>query len=610
MTKSQRSSPEWIDTDFLFVQHNSQEADKEPAAGIKSPRDLHVSIRDDPKEVLFSNRSPQHLNRSTRLDQTVYGTQFDLRHVYFRFAALIVAIIAMGLLLGSRSNPVPWHWLGWTSILFAGISPWAQYFQQYFAGGGGSPVQWVSDLVLWQQRPYKGEVPFWWLSLSTFVSATLGDTLWEGTAIGFRFGTVGGFAHAIYYIGIAIMFGMIYRLRTLHPHAQSMMQLVNVCYGYEACGIFGILVLYRILSLVWTGALSTGQLFAEYDASMGVFWGALLCGVAPLFYTLMGGIRSLYSAHPAQALLLMIFLSVTLCQIPVKPNWVQGQGSWTLQGGGDLIIVRLLQGSLSLPWITAVLTDRAFLSTPATGMAAVLVGTLLAYCFSFMSALLGVYARYAGIAGSVVDVGKYLGEAYYHLVVLMTITGSMGIIDSCFVSASKLGGLEAFGLLADRSLHETCSHPHGVYSARISRTNVLVGRITLMMVGGVGLCCLATDVTQAGSIAKARISGVMAMGVSPPMILMCAWKRNWKRSPTAFWLPIMVSIIIGILFAVGTKCSVWVAGQCAAREIDFSSRWKLGKGDYAYELGLSVFSFLIAVLACITGFLLDQQFRF
>ena len=596
---------------------NSFEAEHEPAVDMRSPgRDLHVSIREGHSELLYSSRtggSPQRLTRSTRIDQTIYGTQFDLRHVYFRFAAVIVAIIAMGLLLGSSDNPLPWHWLGWSSIFFTGISPWAQYFTQYFAGGGSSPVQWISDLVLWQTRPYTDQVPFWWLASSTFLSALLGDTMWEASSMGFAYGNVGGFAHAIYYVGIAIMFVMVFRLRTLHPHAQSMMQLINTCYGYEACGIFGGLVLYRILSLVWTGALTTGLLFVEYDSSMGIFWGGVLCGVAPLFYTLMGGIRALYAAHPAQSVILIIFLTVTLCRIPARPAWIRSdavKGSWTLSGGGDLILVRLFQGSLSLPWVTAVLTDRAFLSTPQTGLAAAMVGTLGAYCFSFLSSLLGMYARYVGIDGSPIAVGRYLGAPYYNLIIAITIANSMSIIDSCFVAASKLGGLEAFGLLADRSRQEHFAHPLGVRSLRITRTNVLVGRIFLMMVGGVGICCLASEANQPGSILMARLSGVMTMGIGPPMILMCVWKREWKRSPTAFCMPMAVSIIIGILFAVGTSCQEWVLGRCAQPTIKFASNWRLGNGDFAYELGLTIYALLISVLACIIGFLLDQQFRF
>ena len=596
---------------------NSFEAEHEPAVDMRSPgRDLHVSIREGHSELLYSSRtggSPQRLTRSTRMDQTIYGTQFDLRHVYLRFAAVIVAIIAMGLLLGSSDNPLPWHWLGWSSIFFTGISPWAQYFTQYFAGGGSSPVQWISDLVLWQTRPYTDQVPFWWLASSTFVSALLGDTMWEASLMGFAYGNVGGFAHAIYYVGIAIMFVIVFRLRTLHPHAQSMMQLINTCYGYEACGIFGGLVLYRILSLVWTGALTTGLLFVEYDSSMGIFWGGVLCGVAPLFYTLMGGIRALYSAHPAQSVVLIIFLTVTLCQIPARPAWIRSdavKGSWTLSGGGDLILVRLFQGSLSLPWVTAVLTDRAFLSTPQTGLAGAMVGTLGAYGFSFLSSLLGMYARYVGIDGSPIAVGRYLGAPYYNLIIAITIANSMSIIDSCFVAASKLGGLEAFGLLADRSHQEHFAHPLGVRSLRITRTNVLVGRIFLMMVGGVGICCLASEANQPGSILMARLSGVMTMGIGPPMILMCVWKREWKRSPTAFWMPMAVSIIIGILFAVGTSCQAWVWGRCAQTTITFASNWRLGDGDFAYELGLTIYALLISILACIIGFLLDQQFRF
>ena len=533
-----------------------------------------------------------------------------MRHVYFRISALLVSIIAMGLLLGSKNNPVPWHWLAWISVLFAGLSPWAQYFQQYFAGGGGSPFQWIYDLIFWQRRPFQGDVPFWWLAASTFVSAALGDTIWESSAMGYRYGAVGGFAHGMYYLGICIMFSMIFRMRTVHPHAQSLMQLVNACYGYEASGVFALLVLYRILSLVWTGALTTGLLFVEFDPAMGVFWGSILCGVSPLFYTLMGGIRSLYVAHSLQALILIIFLTVMLCQIPNSPNWISGQGSWTLKGGGDLIIVRLLQGCLSLPWVTAILTDRAFLSTPGTSLAAMLVGAILAYCFSFMSSLLGIHARVTGIGASPLDVGRNLGGPYYHLAVILTIINSMSVIDSCFVAAAKLGGLEAFGLLAERGIQETCAHPLGVRSLKITRTNVLVGRIFLMMVGGVGICCLASEVARPGSILLVRLSGVMTMGVGPPMILLCAWQRQWKRSPTAFWLPIVVSGIIGVLLVASTTCTLWVGNQCTQRTVSFASNWMLGEGDYAYELGLSVYSFLLAVLACITGFMLDNQFRY
>ena len=113
------------------------------------------------------------------------------------------------------------------------------------------------------------------------------------------------------------MFVIIYRLRVVHPHAQSMLQLINTCYGYEACGLFGALTLYRILSLVWTAALTTGLLFVEYDAENGLFWGALLCGVAPLFYTLMGGVYSLYSVHPLQAAILLIFSVSMFIAMPI-----------------------------------------------------------------------------------------------------------------------------------------------------------------------------------------------------------------------------------------------------------------------------------------------------
>ena len=592
------------------------------AGAIPGPDSVHLGHQDRIKEKLDESGSPQvtRQNKSESFGETAKGMQLDLRQVYFRFAALIVCVIAMALILGSKDTPVPWHWLAWSSILYAGISPWSQSFLQFFAGGAGSPVQWISDLIWWQNRSPSGSVPFWWLAISTFVSATLGDTLWEGAAIGYQAGGVtGAFAHSVYYVGMAVMFVIIYRLRIVHPHAQSMLQLINTCYGYEACGLFGALTLYRILSLVWTAALTTGLLFVEYDAENGLFWGALLCGVAPLFYTLMGGVYSLYSVHPLQAAILLIFSVSMFIAIPASPNWIHKRGSWTIEGGGDLIIVRLFQGSFSLPWVSAVLTDRSFLSTPGVSLAAVLVGTLLAYCFSFMSGLLGVYASFVRLNGKLeasggipaipIDLGRHLGPSFYHLAGIMTIANSMGVMDACFVAVAKLGGLEAYGLLAERSQSAYVAHPLSVSSSQISKNNVLVGRITLMMVGGIGVCCLAGEATRSGGILSARLSGIMTMGIGPPMLLMCVWQRAWKRSPTAFILPLLVSITIGAVFASNTSCAQWAWGQCVSRSSSFPSSWQLGGGAYAYELGLTVYSFLLGLLACFVGFLLDLQFR-
>lgn len=50
-------------------------------------------------------------------------------------------------------------------------------------------------------------------------------------------------------------------------------------------------------------------------------------------------------------------------------------------------------------------------------------------------------------------------------------------------------------------------------------------------------------------------------------------------------------------------------GVCFGASGGLRDRWAVGDGSHAGELGLTVYTLLIAILACAVGFVLDQQFR-
>ncbi|EKX54777.1 hypothetical protein GUITHDRAFT_131788 [Guillardia theta CCMP2712] len=539
---------------------------------------------------------------------TVLGSHFDFRNLYFRITSIIVGIIAFGLILGSRRNPPPWHWLAWISIGMLGIAPVSDFFAQFFSGGGIGPYEFVSDLLAWRQRLLLRGVPLWWLFMSLNVTNTLGNLFWESETFGYELGAVGSVAQVMYYFGILCMCAILYAMRSHHPYAQSPMSIVNSCFGYHASGLFGAIVMYRLISLVWVSAFTTGYVFYEYNGEIGIFWGGILSGLSPLLYTLMGGMRSLYYPHLVMFFIMWVFLIAVVSKLPVEICYLCSQGTWNIAAGADLIIVRFLQGMLSLPWCTAILTDRLFLTN---SLDALLIGGFSMVCAmlnTFLSSLVGVYLRQAGLQSSPFELAGLVGSAYYHLMLGLTITTSIGTMDACLVSAAKLTGLEVFGLLWHREFGAT-AQPLGPFSRHITRTNVLAGRIAILVVGAIGLCFLSSVIAHPTSITEGSLTGIMAMGLGPPMILLCVWKRKWKRSPLAFILPVTVSFIIGIVKSAWTSCVKTSNGVCTASQSTYPSNWSIGDGPFAYDLGLTVYTFLFCLLASLIGFLADQQFR-
>jgi len=314
----------------------------------------------------------------------------------------------------------------------------------------------------------------------------------------------------------------------------------------------------------------------------------------------------------------------TVLSIPSSPCWLCG-GTWTLAGGGDLLIANVLQAAVSVPWCTAVLTDRLFVAPPRRAFIGVLGGILMAALFSMCASFIGIYARFSSEAGQPgaggvasegfptfrepAEMARGMGEAYYHLFVFMTMLSSMGSIDATLCAAGKLGGLEIFGLLAEPPRTGGVVHPHTPGDAGVSGTNLVTARIATLALAAVGLSTLSFEDIYPGSLSLASITGIMAIGLGAPMFLLPFWGRGWKRSPLCLILSVVVGLIVGIVDKQHSLCAASQGHRCLEWTRAFTPSWGIGDGPGRIELGLSIFGFLLSVVGALVGFMLDQQFR-
>jgi hypothetical protein len=93
-------------------------------------------------------------------------------------------------------------------------------------------------------------------------------------------------------------------------------------------------------------------------AGVPAFLLGIVTGLAPLIYTLMGGMRSIRAAHVIQGLIMAAMMLLCTAGLPRLDT---GYGCWTcrvsnwppkggLSYGIDALVARILQGAFSLPW--------------------------------------------------------------------------------------------------------------------------------------------------------------------------------------------------------------------------------------------------------------------
>ncbi|MCB1966195.1 MAG: sodium:solute symporter, partial [Candidatus Accumulibacter sp.] len=95
---------------------------------------------------------------------------------------------------------------------------------------------------------------------------------------------------------------------------------------------------------MWSNTAVVGGYYGE-SGSAAFIGAALLFTAVVLFYSLKGGLRSSIFTDVIQAIVFLLFLAVVVAVVLPAHTSTQllGEGSFTLAGGVDLLLVALLQ---------------------------------------------------------------------------------------------------------------------------------------------------------------------------------------------------------------------------------------------------------------------------
>ena len=403
----------------------------------------------------------------------------------------------------------------------------------------------------------------WALMMSVFISWIFAKSVTNAANLGAAYGIVGGLAYAAYWLSIPVAGLVIYRLRT-REGATGLVPFLIGKYGRGAALAFSAAILVRLFNEVWSNTAVVGGYYGA--AGSAAFIGAaLLFTAVVLFYSLKGGLRSSIFTDVIQAVVFLVFLGVVVGLVlpSHRPAQLLSEGTFTLGGGVDLLLVALLQ-VVSYPFHDPVLTDRGFISEEKGMLRAFVVAGVLGFVCIVAFSLVGVHARLDGItSGSNIpaDVARGLGFAGFFAMIAVMVSSAASTLDSTFSSLSKSVAQE-LPMLAGR--------------APLPRA-MRIGALTMVVFALLGnLPMLAgTDILKATTI-----SGTMVIGLAPIFLL----SRLVGYSPLSFHLAFWTGMVLGVLQAINL----------------IPASWAIGDGKYAILLGTNLYGLLL----CSTAFLL------
>ncbi|WP_300335874.1 sodium:solute symporter [Accumulibacter sp.] len=403
----------------------------------------------------------------------------------------------------------------------------------------------------------------WALMMSVFISWIFAKSVTNAANLGAAYGIVGGLAYAAYWLSIPVAGLVIYRLRT-REGATGLVPFLIGKYGRGAALAFSAAILVRLFNEVWSNTAVVGGYYGA--AGSAAFIGAaLLFTAVVLFYSLKGGLRSSIFTDVIQAVVFLVFLGVVVGLVlpSHRPAQLLSEGTFTLGGGVDLLLVALLQ-VVSYPFHDPVLTDRGFISEEKSMLRAFVVAGVLGFVCIVAFSLVGVHARLDGItSGSNIpaDVARGLGFAGFFAMIAVMVSSAASTLDSTFSSLSKSVAQE-LPMLAGR--------------APLPRA-MRIGALTMVVFALLGnLPMLAgTDILKATTI-----SGTMVIGLAPIFLL----SRLVGYSPLSFHLAFWTGMVLGVLQAINL----------------IPASWAIGDGKYAILLGTNLYGLLL----CSTAFLL------
>lgn len=419
-------------------------------------------------------------------------------------------------------------------ILMWWVAPTTKTFQSFFQGKDRSG-----------KNP---EVPI--LTASIVVAWIFAKSITNAANLGRSYGLMGGLAYAAYYIGIPICGILIIRLRRI-TGSRSLAEYVSQTYGDAAAKFFMAIILLRLYNEVWSNTAVVGSYFGQPESYSFIF-SSIVFTVLVLIYTLKGGLRaSLVTDLVEFGLLVLAVLLTLLWVVPQAPTLSlapQESGFWN--SGIDLLLVALIQ-CIPYTFHDPVLTDRAFLAGAKTTYRAYLLAGIIAASLIILFSFVGMAARVIG------------GDAAVDAPVQVAAAGGTGIT-ALMLSVMMLSG----GSTLDSTFSSTSKAV--VVDLKVGSQPILLGKISMIVIAIVGNLPMifGTNILKATTV-----SGTMVLGLAPIFLLI----SRSKLSSLAFFAPVGLSVILGIISALDTNLLPW----------------KIGNGENASLLAWNLITFIL-----------------
>ena len=458
----------------------------------------------------------------------------------------------------------PWAVLAGYCVIVWLFSPRRVGPVQFFAGGseaGAAPGLWV-------------------LAFSAAITWVFAKSIANAASLGYAFGAIGGVGYAIYYLSFAVAAAAIYFIRVRGGHRSLAGFLVDT-YGAVCARLFLIAIAIRLFNEVWSNT-KVGALYFGAEGSAAYWVAAAAITAFTVYYSWRGGLRSSLLTDTGQMLLAAVLLAVVLIAVlpPLAAHGLPQVAPEVSLAGLTFAGLAAVQ-VLSYPFHDPVMTDRGFLTRPATMVKAFLLAGLISGGFILLFSSVGLYARAFGLSGApAVAVPAALGLPMLLVFNAIMLTSAGSTLDSTFASTAKLAAID----WPDR---RTEPGPR----------QRLIGRAAMVFVALVGnaplLAVYLGDGVGPAVIAATTISGTMVMGLAP--IFLLAWVPG--AGPASFHLAFWPGLAFGV--------AKTVEAATAARL--FPAWLDIGAGGYADDLGINVWGLALCTAAYLLGALVAPR---
>lgn len=322
----------------------------------------------------------------------------------------------------------PWLVLAVYALLIWVMTPRAISAAQFFGGGSR-----------------RGVPPgAWLLGVSAAMSWVMAKSVYNAMNLSASFGFIGGLAYGSYWLSFIVVGIAVYFMRTRGGYT-SLPQFLRHKYGASAAKMFMVVIAIRLFNEVWSNTKVTSQFFGP-EGSAPYWTAAVVMTAFTVYYSLRGGLRSSILTDAMQALVMAVLLVVMLAVLTPEfaehgfPSVATGGVSPAMHAGGLTFLALALVQCLSYGFHDPVLTDRAFVSRPASMVRAFIVAAILGGVLIALFSLAGVYALAVDVSTDApipVAVPAVIGLWMALLFNAVMLTSAGSTLDSTFSSTAK-----------------------------------------------------------------------------------------------------------------------------------------------------------------------------